>query len=453
MLKLSFITNKFIFNNIIKLLLIICIYSYFSLSKCFGILKIDVNKGHFEPLPIAIQTFTPINSESNGISSTLTKIVSDDLESSGLFKPINDSAFPEVVDFSNRPNFEKWRKINVNALLVGKVEVIPQEQAVKLMFRIWDVYSEKQLEAMIYKIKYTSWRRLAHKVADKIHYKITGDSGYFDSHIVYISETGSGKNRKKRLAIMDQDGNNLRYLSDDNNIVITPRFDPKNNRIAYMSYYKRVPQVFVIDILTGIKTKIGDFQGMSFAPRFAPDGKTMAMSVAKNGSTSIYEVDILNKVNGGGMRRLTNDNGTISTSPSYSPDSSKIVYSSDREGRSQLYIMNRDGTNSYRISSGDGTYATPVWSPRGDYIVFTKIKSGQFFIGIIKPDGTDERIMTSSWLEEGPDWAPNGRAIIFTRQERGKGSKICAIDITGYGERIINTETSASDPAWSPLLP
>jgi TolB protein len=290
-------------------------------------------------------------------------------------------------------------------------------------------------------------------ISDKIYERLTGEKGYFDSRIIYVSETGPKVDRKKRLAVMDQDGYGVKYLTLGNELVLTPRFSPTSQHVTYMSYFKNLPRVYLLNIETGLQDLVGDFPGMTFAPRFSPDGKKIIMSFAQEGNSDIYTMDIKTRV----VERLT-DHPSIDTSPSYSPDGSYICFNSDRSGAQQIYTMRSDGTNVKRISFGEGLYGTPVWSPRGDLIAFTKLYRNKFYIGVMRSDGSGERLLTENFYQEAPSWSPNGRVLIFYRETpsdnsgRGGSAKLWSIDLTGYNERLIPTPTDASDPSWSGLL-
>lgn len=418
-------------------------------SQAEAVVKIDINQGNAEPIPLALVNFEGKASDEIKTSLELMDIITNDLESSGLFRTIESEAFLEKPHFLTQPNFSNWRKINATVLVTGTVELLRNEKMLKVQFKVWDPYAETMIDGMSYKVSQASWRRIAHKIADRIYQSITGESGYFDSRVVYIAEVNERNNKIiKRLAIMDSDGANNRFLTDGKYLVLTPRFDPKSQKITYLSYKNKTPQVFLLDLQTGIQRLIGNFPGMSFAPRFSPDGNALVMSVARDGTTGIYEVDLHTYQ----PRKIISDPGSISTSPSYSPDGSKIVFNSDRSGSRQLYTINKDGSDVKRISNSGGIYATPVWSPRGDFIAFTKMQNGKFYIGVMRPDGSGERLLTTSWLEEAPTWSPNGRVIMFYRQKPNGDTRLYAVDITGYHERMIATTTMASDPAWSPLL-
>jgi TolB protein len=418
-------------------------------------LRVDITQGHLEPLPIAIADFAGVGEEAAAIGKQVAEVISSDLERSGLFRPIEQRAFIEAdLGASTQPRFGDWRLINAQALVNGSA-TLQEDGRLRVEFRLWDVFAEQQMVGLAYFTPPQNWRRIAHIVADAIYKRITGEDGYFDTRIVYISETGPQDRRIKRLAIMDQDGANHRFLTDGRHLVLTPRFSPTAQEITYLSYIdERKPRVYLYNIDTGQQEVLGDFPGMTFAPRFSPDGNRVIMSLAQNGNSEIYAMDLRTRV----VARLTN-HPAIDTSPSYSPDGSQVVFNSDRGGAQQLYVMDSDGGNVRRISFGDGRYATPVWSPRGDLVAFTKIYRGQFYIGVMRPDGGGERLLTSDFLVEGPTWSPNGRVLMFYRQtptdDRGRGgtARLYSIDLTGYNEREIITPIQASDPAWSPLIP
>ena len=414
-------------------------------------LHIDITQGKVSPMPIAIPVFAGDNAQ---VARDMNQVISADLERSGLFKPIDPQAFTDKNAASQvPPRYADWRVINAQALVTGSVTT-GTDGKLQIEFRLWDVYAEQQLTGLRYTTTPSNWRRIAHIVADEIYKRITGEGGYFDTRIVYIAESGPQNNRVKRLAIMDQDGANHRYLTDGRALVLTPRFSPSTQEITYLSYARGTPRVYIFNIDTGQQEVLGDFPGMTFAPRFSPDGNLVIMSIAVGGASEIYTLDLR-------THRATQitDTTAIDTSPSYSPDATRIVFNSDRGGSQQLYTMSASGGDIKRISFGSGRYGTPVWSPRGDLIAFTKLDNGQFYIGVMRPDGTGERLLANGFLVEGPTWAPNGRVLIYFRQTpadtRGQGStsRLYSIDLTGFNEREIVTPGDASDPAWSPLIP
>ncbi|MBI3706484.1 MAG: Tol-Pal system protein TolB [Proteobacteria bacterium] len=418
-------------------------------------LRIDITRGRIEPMPIALSQLSGLQPQESQIGQDMTGVISADLERSGLFRPIDPRAFIQTPAAlrSQPPRFADWRAINAQALVHGNVE-LQRDGRLRVEFRLWDVFGESQMEGRIYTAAPQTWRRVSHIIADAIYKRVTGEDGYFDTRVVYISESGPQQRRIKRLAIMDQDGANHRFLTDGRNLMLTPRFSPSLQEITYLAYVNNRPRVYLRNIDTGQEEVLGDFPGMTFAPRFSPDGNKVVMSLAEDGNSEIYTMDLRTRA----VQRLTN-HPAIDTSPSYSPDGKQIVFNSDRGGSQQLYVMDANGDNVRRITFAQGRYATPVWSPRGDLIAFTKITEGDFYIGVMRPDGKDERLLANGFVVESPTWAPNGRVIMFFRQgrsdSRGQGgnSRLYSIDLTGYNEREIITPVDASDPAWSPLIP
>ena len=416
--------------------------------------RIDITDGQVARIPIAIADFTGPDGTTTPEGRQISKIISDDLQNSGLFEPVDSAAFinpPSSPDIT--PNFANWSPLGVEGLLVGSA-YFDSENTLQLEFKLWDVVTQKALTEGGGSADLAGLRRIAHKVADFVYVEFTGDKKYFDTKIVYISESGPQDKRIKRLAIMDQDGHNHRFLTSGTDLVLTPRFSPTAHEIAYLNYFNDEPNIYLFEVATGRTEKLGSFPGMTFAPRFHPDGNKLIMSLAQDGATNIFEIDLLSRT----TRQLTNTIH-IDTAPSYSPDGKKIVFESDRDGgRQQLFIMGSDGRNVERISYNKGRYATPVWSPRGDVIAFTKMLAGEFFIGIMRTDGTAERLLARGFLVEAPTWAPNGRVLMYYKQDRfeqdgsGGNTRLYKVDITGFNESIMNTPADASDPAWSPLL-
>jgi TolB protein len=415
-----------------------------------AVLELDITQGIVEPLPIAISEFYGATPAAQQQGREIADVVSADLERSGLFRPIDRRAFIQSPEqLRGLPQFADWRQINAQALVTGVVEGGEPDGNLAVEFRLWDVFAGIQMRGLRLATTTENWRRVAHQIADAVYQRITGEAGYFDSRIVYIAESGPATDRVKRVAIMDQDGANHRFLTNGADLVLTPRFTPDAKRVAFMRYHGLVPQVYELDIPSGRQRKLGDFGGMTFAPRFSPDGRLVAMSLAQQGNTDIYSLDL--KTNE--QRRLTN-HPAIDTSPSFAPDGRRLVFNSDRAGTPQLYTMNLDGSDVQRISFGAGRYGSPAWSPRGDLVAFTKILGGRFHIGVMRPDGSDERLLTESTLDEGPSWSPNGRVILFAREDyQTNHSRLFSIDVTGYNEREVPTPLDASDPDWSNLLP
>ncbi len=409
-------------------------------------LHIEINQGIIDPMPIAIADFIGQSPDEIQKGQTLAQVVTNNLRNSGLFRPIDPRAFIERPnDFQALPRFVDWRLIDAEALLTGQV-VLQDDGRLRIEFRLWDVLREQQLIGLQYFTTPENWRRVAHLVSDAIYERLTGETGYFDTRIVYIHESGPANLRRKRLAIMDQDGANPTYLTDGRDLVLTPRFSPTAQEITYLAYQNNKPRVYLLNIETAQQEIVGDFPGMTFAPRFSPDGKKIIMSFERDGNSDIYVMDLARRRS----TRLTR-HPAIDTGATYSPDGRRLTFESDRSQFQQIYVMNADGTDVKRISFGDGRYGTPVWSPRGDLIAFTKHRQGRFYIGVMRPDGSGERLLTESFLDEGPTWSPNGRVLMFFRQS-GDTFKLWSVDLTGYNLRQIPTQGDASDPAWSPLI-
>ncbi|MBB6465414.1 TolB protein [Aminobacter lissarensis] len=436
---------KHLFKTILLIGAMMSGMSTLAVLPAHALVEIDVNKGNVEPLPIAITDFL----SGDAMGAEIAGIVAADLQRSGLFAPIDKGAFIEKISNPDvAPRFEDWKVINAQALVTGRVSQ-EADGRLKAEFRLWDTFAGQQLAGEQFFANKANSRRIAHIIADAIYERLTGEKGYFDTRVVFIDESGAKTARKKRLAIMDQDGANVRYLSDGRSMAMTPRFSPTRQEITYMSYESGQPQVYLLQIETGQRELVGNFPGMTFAPRFSPDGQKVIMSLLRDdGNSNIFSMDLRSRT----TTRLTNSSA-IDTSPSYSPDGSKVVFTSDRGGQPQIYVMGADGSGQTRVSFGGGSYSTPVWSPRGDLIAFTKQSGGQFQIGVMKTDGSGERILSTGFQQEGPTWAPNGRVVMFFRdQPGGGGPKLYSVDLTGRNEQAIPTSGFASDPAWSPLL-
>ncbi|WP_213773651.1 Tol-Pal system beta propeller repeat protein TolB [Bradyrhizobium sp. dw_78] len=409
---------------------------------------VPIPGGEFQPMSIAIPNFVPGTPSDGEVGANVTQVITNNLKRSGLFAPIDQAAFIErITNIDVAPQFANWKTVNAQALVTGRM-TRQADGSLKAEFRLWDVATGQQLAGRAYSTSPEYWRRIAHIISDQIYERLTGEKGYFDTRIVFVDETGPAQHRIKRLALMDQDGANVRYLTRGSDLVLTPRFSPSTQEITYMEFGQGDPRVYLLNIETGQREIVGNFPGMSFAPRFSPDGQRVIMSLQQGGNANLFVMDLRSK----STTRLT-DTPAIDTSPSYAPDGTQLCFESDRGGKPQIYVMAATGGPAQRISFGDGTYSTPVWSPRGDYIAFTKQGGGQFAIGIMKPDGSGERILTAGFHNEGPTFAPNGRVLMFFRDPGGEaGPSLFSIDISGRTEQRVPTPSFASDPAWSPLL-
>ena len=414
-----------------------------------GPLRIEVTEGVIEPVPYAIPDFIPENAAGQQYAGAVARVIAANLSGTGLLREIPAQAhLGRIGSFDAPVQFADWRAVNARALITGAVRVDGQRLTVK--FRLFDVLSGQQLgDGLQLDGTVADWRRMAHRVSDQVYQRLTGESGYFDTRVVFVAESGPRERRLKQLAIMDQDGQNVQVLTDGSALVLAPRFSPRGDRILYTSYETGFPRIFVMDVASRRRQVLADQPGsMTFAPRFSPDGGSVIYSLSVDGRTNLFLLNLAS-----GQRFQLTNSPAIDTAPSFSPDGRWIVFESDRSGTSQLYVMPAGGGEARRISQGSGRYSTPVWSPRGDLIAFTKSNAGQFHIGVMRIDGSGERLLTASYLDEGPTWAPNGRVIMFTREEAGGSPSLMSVDISGRNLRRVPTPGAASDPAWSPLLP
>ena len=421
-------------------------------------LVVDVTEGHLDPLPIAVPDFVGEPGLAQERGADIASVVAADLQSSGLFAPIDEEAFIEnIEDINLRPRFGDWRVINASALLIGEVEVM-EDGRLLVSFRLWDTASEQQLAGLRLTSVPENWRRVAHKLADEVYERLTGEEGYFDTRIVYVAES-AGENGVpvRRLAIMDQDGANPSFLTSRSYMALLPNYSPVDQEITYVSFRDGQATSFLYDLESGRQEALFDSgpnlasDGQSLSARYHPNGRELAVSAERGGNHNIYKFDLRTRQ----LRQLTNSPAN-DVEPSYSPSGERIVFSSSRGGSSQLYIMNADGTDPERITFGEGRYTTPVWSPRGDLIVFTKQHQGMFALGVVRADGSgEERILYEGYFVDTPTWSPNGRVILFTRGERrsdGTRYEIWSVDLAGFNLRRLPTQGQASDPAWSPLI-
>jgi len=419
-------------------------------------LKVDVTdesstdmKVAVPPMPTQQVVETPAGS-SELLGQKIAEVIANDLRGSGLFAPIGPNGLnrPTMAEVT-APAYEGWSGMGAEALVQGFVRTAGGDANITVGCYLYDVALKQELTRQGYVVAPRDWRRAAHRCADAIYSRLTGESPFFDSRIAYIAETGPKDARVKRLAIMDSDGANHRFITNGQSLALTPRWSPDYKSIAYVSYIGRMVRIYVYDVDKGQQRVVFQTNNATFAPRWSPDGRTLLFSMAQGGNTDIYKIS----ASGGSPTRLTDSPG-IDVGGSFSPDGSRIVFESDRSGGQQVYVMNADGSGQRRISFGGGRYATPEWSPRGDLIAFTKI-IGDIRVGVMGTDGSGERLLTKGWQDEAPTWSPNGRVLQFFRTSAGRSgtSSIWQVDLTGVNERKIPTPVDGSDPSWGPLLP
>lgn len=402
-------------------------------------IQVNVNRGDVQPLPIAIPAFG-----GGQVGADIAAVISNNLNRSGLFRPLDPASFVEKgLTTAVQPQFPLWKQINAQALLNGDVTV--ENGRLKVSFRLWDVAAEQQIVGQEFTSNPENWRRVAHQISDAVYQHLTGEKGYFDTRVVFVAESGGRAARVTRLAIMDQDGANPSYLTDGSTLVLSPRFSSTSQEITYMELKPNASAIYLFNLETGRRESLGQFPGMVFAPRFSPDGQKVVFSVERGGNSDLFLMDLRSHT----TTRLTSD-PAIDTSASFSPDGSRIVFNSDRSGTPQIYVMGADGSNPRRISFGQGRYTDPVWSPTGEFIAYTR-QSGDFRVGVMKPDGSEEHLLTAGPMDEGPTWAPNGRVLMFSRGGTG-ASRLWSVDVTGRVQQAVPYPNAASQPAWSPLL-
>ncbi len=412
---------------------------------------LDVTQGNINPIKIAVMPFKTSSAKEEALAKKIHDQVVENLEGTGLFSVIKEKDYIEQPEsMGDFPRFGDWRLLEAQGLVTGSL-ALETSGTITASFRLWDAFRETQMEGQAISGPEKSLRKIAHKISNYIYKRMIGEESHFNTKVAYVSESiPYSKKNKRRLAVMDFDGENHQYVTGNETIVLTPRLSPKKPELVFMSYETAVPQVFLLDLKTGKRKKLGDFPGMTFAPRFSPDGDKIIFSQSVKGLSSIYEMNLKTRK----VRKLTKSS-SIDTSPGYSPDGSKVVFNSDRSGTKQLYLMNEDGSDIRRISFGEGRYATPVWSPRGDLIAFTKTHKGNFYIGIMRPDGTGERWLSTGYVVEAPTWSPNGRLLMFTKQTKGDkkqpGGKsfVSMVDVTGRHEKILKVPYYGSAPDWS----
>ena len=382
------------------------------------------------------------------LGRAIAEVITADLKNNGLFKPVGPGQLPGVpMEQVQAPDFAAWSARGAEMLVHGAVSAGADGQ-LQVGCYLYDVALKQQRVGDIWNFVAADWRRAAHKCADAIYARLSGESPFFDSRIAYIAETGPKEHRMKRLAIMDSDGANHRFITSGQAMALTPRFSPDYKKIVYLSYLNGAPRIYVYDVAQNTQRLVVSTTNPVIAPRWSPDGKWILYSMSIAGNTNIYRVP----AEGGRSQQLTDTPG-INVGGSFSPDGGKVVFESDRSGSQQIYVMNADGTDQHRISFFGGKSATPEWSPRGDQIAFTHI-GGNLRIAVTSPGGQGLRYLTDSWQDESPTWAPNGRIIQFFRTEKGAGhTSIWQVDLTGRNERRLPTPVDASDPSWGPVRP
>lgn len=377
-----------------------------------------------------------------------TQLIAADLGSTAELMPTKPDqkdfySYPEVT----APSYSKWRAAGVKALVTGFVRAQPDGRLAFGCY-VYDVTASRAIGRTGFVVAPEDWRRAAHKCSDLVYAKVTGaPAGLFDTRVAYVAQSGTGDARVKRIAVMDSDGDNHRYLTAGDTLVLTPRLSPSADRIAFVSFLGGQPQIRIADVVSGEQRPLVPNGAISFAPRFSADGKRIVFAMMLGSNSDIYVAD----GGGGAVRRLTTAPG-VDTSPSFSPDGKQVVFESDRSGSQQIYVMDADGSGQRRLSFGGARYASPEWSPDGQWIAFVRRGPDGLRIGMMKPDGTGERFLTAGPGDEGPSWAPSGTTLLFQRTDAVGRSTLFRVSLAGGEARRVTTPQDGSDPDWSGTL-
>lgn len=383
--------------------------------------------------------------QTHALGQQVAQIIAADLRSTGsamILGPENVRvySYPEVTG----PLFSSWRTAGAKMLVTGFVQARPDGRLTVGCY-LYDVAMAREIARKGFVVPVEELRRGAHRCADAIYTGATGKPGTFDSRITYVAESGLPWERTKRVAIMDADGSNHQFVTGGATSALSPQISVTGDRVAYTAFVNRTPQVRIADVGTGAERPLVPGDAISFGPAFSPDGRKIVFSIAANGNTDLFIVDS----DGGVPQRLTVTPGA-DTAPSFSPDGRQIVFESDRSGRPQLYVMNADGSGQRRISFGGNRYSAPSWSPDGGWIAFAKADPRGSGIGILSPQGTDEKMLTTNPLDEGPSWGPSGHVLAFHRPDPANGrTALLTVSASGGEARPLITPQGGSDPSWS----
>jgi Periplasmic component of the Tol biopolymer transport system len=349
-------------------------------------------------------------------------------------------SYPEVT----APTFSKWRSKGAKILITGFVQA-RADQRITFGCYAYDVDKGREVARKGFVVAPDEWQRAAHKCSGLAYTAVTGAPSIFDTRIAYVAESGPAAARVKRLAIVDSDGTNHRYLSAGESMALTPRLSPDGRQIAYVSFLTGTPHVRIRDVDGTNDRALLQPGTLSFAPRFSPDGKRIVFSMTMNGNTDIYSASI----DGSAPVRLTTSPG-VDTDASFAPDGNRIVFESDRSGSQQLYLMDaHDGSAQRRLTFGGAAYAAPDWSPDGNWIAFTRRDPGGRRVGVLKRDGSGEQLLSAGPGDEGASWAASSRELVFQRSDPAGNSSLLRVSLDGSEPRSVVLPQGGSDPDWS----
>jgi len=399
-------------------------------------LTIDITTSGGRQLPIAVM---PLAGESTQPQS-VSEVVGADLARTGLFRLVNTVGISPVPTEPSEVNFADWTARSAEALVIGRVET--QGDRVEVRFRLFDVQKQSQLASYSYLVAPAQLRATAHRIADLIYERLTGDKGVFSTKITYVVKRGS----RYELQVADADGFNPQSVLASQEPIMSPAWSPDGSRIAYVSFDQKKPVVVVQNLAQGTTRVVANFRGNNSAPAWSPDGRNLLVALSKDGLTQIYRVP----ATGGEAQRLTESTG-IDTQPAYSPDGQWIAFTSDRGGSPQVYRMPATGGPAQRLTF-EGTYNVgPRFSPDGKSIAYVQRDGGRFRIATMELANGQVQILTDGTLDDSPTFAPNGKMILYEAQAGGRGQLAAVSGVGRVRQRLTSAAGDVQDPAWGPM--
>ena len=424
-------------HNAFRFLLSVWLW-LFLLPAAHAQLRIDIVGGGATQVPIAIAAFKG----EEAVPPGLTNIVTADLTRSGFFKIIDSGGVNPIPAEPAEVQYPMWKARGADILVIGSVSPLSGGKW-DVRFRLLDVGKQSQLAGFAYEVTAQQLRSTAHKIADAIYEKLTGDAGVFSTKIAYIVKKGT----RFELQVADADGNGAQTILASNEPIISPAWSPDGTRLAYVSFESKKPIVYIQSLLTGTRTVAANFRGSNSAPAWSPDGRRLAVVLTKDGNSQIYLIN----ADGGNVTRLTNTN-TIDTEPSFAPDGQWIIFTSDRGGSPQIYRVPVSGGAPERLTF-EGTYnVSPHYAPDGKSFVFVQRNGGRFNVALQDFVSKQAQLLTENSVDESPSFAPNGRIVLYATEIRGRGI-LASVSSDGRVRQRFSTESGdVREPAWGPIV-
>lgn len=412
--------------------------------------QIEVSGKNYKLTKIAINHFLTQKYEEKIIAKEIRDTVCKNLSDSGIFSIVAENNFIEQNKGSEFiPFFEAWKKINATILVNGSLTK-NRKNNYTIVISIWDNILAKKILHRKITFSEKSIQKTSHIISDHIYQEIIGEKGYFDSKILYVAEKVIENKIFTRIAMMNQDGKEHKYLTNGKFISISPKISPDKENIAYVDFRAGISKIFLRNLYSGQENLLTNMKGSIFSPRFSRNGKKILFSLAKKGATNIFKFDINTKK----ISVLTR-NIYINTSPQFSPDDKKIIFTSNRLGTAKIYTMNEEGKNVVKITEKPGSHLEPKWSPDGKYISYINLRRKLgYYINIINTKTGEETTVVKSDVIHGYCWCPNSKYILFSEaignkeEEKKTIYKLQKINIFNKHKTTINTPYSASDPIW-----